>query len=299
MVPDDRSSGSAAIPGRAPPAPGWQGKIKRQKAGRRYKRGYPNGGEAPEIRQETDHARFLHEAKKNEAMERIKILIVVTGTGRYPHGKLPTGLWFSELTHIYDSAQKRGYEPVIASPEGGDTPVDPVSLQPIYLDRLSRNYRDDTGFRETLRQTKSLEEATGQLFDCIYLAGGHGAMFDFPDNSALKTLVREHYEHRRTVAAICHGVCGLLNVKLSDGRHLIAGKKLTGFSWFEEGLARRKKAVPFNLEAALKARVADYRKALIPMTPEVVTDGNLITGQDPFSSARMAKTVMRHFDKHE
>lgn len=232
-------------------------------------------------------------------MKRIQILIVVTGTGAYPGGKPRTGLWLSELTHIYDRSQKRGYELLIASPKGGDIPVDPVSLKPVYLDRLSRSYWNDPKFRDLLRHTRNLNEITEQLFDCIYLAGGHGSMFDFPDNASLQALVRSHYEHDRTVSAICHGVCGLLNVRLPDGRFLIEGKKITGFSWFEESLAGRKKIVPFDLEAALKQRGADYRKALIPMIPKVVADGRLITGQDPFSSSRTAETVMRQFDKRQ
>lgn len=230
-------------------------------------------------------------------MAKLKILTVVTGTGMYPDRKLETGLWLSELTHIYNSSVKRGYDIVIASQEGGNTPVDPVSLKSIYLDKLSKGYWENPEFRNLLRHTKALNEVSGQLFDCIYLAGGHGAMFDFPDNPVLQTLVRNHYENNRLVCAICHGVCGLLNVKLSDGRYLIHGKKLTGFSWFEESLAGRKKVVPFDLETALKQRGADYRKAFIPTIPKVVVDGNLITGEDPFSSRKMARVVMQQFDK--
>ena len=84
-----------------------------------------------------------------------------------------------------------------------------------------------------------------------------------------------------------------MNVKLPDGKYLIKGKELTGFSWFEESLARRKKEVPFNLEASLKERGAHYKKEWIPMLPKVVVDRNLITGQDPFSSQKMAKVVMQ------
>lgn len=232
-------------------------------------------------------------------MKRIKILIVVTSTGMYPDGKLRTGLWISELTHIYDSAKRRGYEPVVASPKGGDTPVDPVSLNPIYLDKLSRGYWVNPEFRDILRHTKRLNEVSGQSYDCIYLAGGHGSMFDFPDDGVLQSLVRDHYESGKMVCAICHGVCGLLNVKLSDGCYLIKGKTLTGFSWLEELLAGRKNFVPFNLEAALKKRGANYRKAFIPTVPEVVVDGNLVTGEDPFSSRKMARVVMRQFDKQQ
>ena len=119
------------------------------------------------------------------------------------------------------------------------------------------------------------------------------------DNAVLQAILKTHFESGKIVSAICHGVCGLLNVGLSDGQMLVAGKKITGFSWFEETLARRKKVVPFDLEAVLKERGADYRKAWIPMTSKVVVDGTLITGQNPLSSKEMAKVVLNHLTKRE
>ena len=122
-------------------------------------------------------------------------------------------------------------------------------------------------------------------------------MYDFPDDPILQAIVRNTYERGSIVAAICHGVGGLLNVTLSDGRYLITGKTITGFNWFEESLARRKKRVPFNLEASLKERGAHYKKAFIPMTSMVLVDANLITGQNPFSSKEMAKVVLYELEK--
>lgn len=119
-------------------------------------------------------------------------------------------------------------------------------------------------------------------------------MYDFPNDIHLQELVRQQYERGCLVGAICHGVGGLLNVKLSSGAYLIGGRHLTGFSWFEETLARRKSAVPFNLEAELKQRNPIYKKAFLPMTSKVVVDGNLITGQNPFSSKEMARVLMQH-----
>ena len=220
------------------------------------------------------------------------ILLIATGTGKYASGNLPTGLWLSELTHIYHRAKKQGYEITVASPKGGDVPVDPESLKPLLLDKISRNYWDDPAFRRMLQHTKSLNEISGKMFDCIYLAGGHGTMYDFPDNAVLQSIIKSYYESDKMVAAICHGVCGLLNVRLSGGEYLVRNKELTGYSWFEEILARREKEVPFNLEEALKERGADYRKAFIPMTSKVVVDGNLITGQNPFSSKEIAKLIL-------
>jgi putative intracellular protease/amidase len=225
-----------------------------------------------------------------------KILIVVTSTATYESG-LETGLWLSELTHIYDKANAQGYEITIASPKGGSVPLDPESLKPLVLDQISKKYWEDVAFREELKHSKSLQEVANDEFDLVYLAGGHGTMYDFPDEPTLQKIVGEHFENGKKVAAICHGVGGLLNVKLSSGEYLIKGKKITGFNWFEESLARRKSEVPFNLEQGLKDRGSNYTKAFIPMTSNVVVDGNLITGQNPFSSREMAEVVMGELKK--
>lgn len=230
-------------------------------------------------------------------MNIIKILIVVTSINTYESGNYPTGLWLSELTHLYHEAIEKGYEITIASPNGGDTPIDPESMKKYTLDKISRRYWDDVGFRAKLAHTESFVEIANESYDLVYLAGGHGTMYDFPDNTVLQQVIRKQYEANKLVGAICHGVGGLLNVKLSNGEYLIKGKKLTGYNWFEEGLARRKKEVPFNLERELKARGSKYSKAFIPMTSKVIVDGSLITGQNPFSSKQMAKVLMEELDK--
>ncbi|OJV52472.1 MAG: type 1 glutamine amidotransferase domain-containing protein [Bacteroidetes bacterium 43-16] len=229
-------------------------------------------------------------------MDILKILIIVTNINAYSSGK-ETGLWLSELTHLYHAAIKKGYEITIASPNGGIVPIDPESLKWFVLDKISKQYWNDTSFRELLKTSKSLSELSHEDFDMVYLAGGHGTMYDFPNDTTMQSVIQNQYESDKLVAAICHGVGGLLNVKLSNGEYLIKGKTITGFNWFEESLARRRKEVPFNLEAGLKERGADYRKAFIPMTSKVVVDGNLITGQNPFSSKEMTKVVMQELEK--
>lgn len=215
----------------------------------------------------------------------------------YDNKNLETGLWLSELTHIYHAAKEKGYEITIASPNGGNVPIDPESLKRFTLDKVSKEYWNDSDFRELLNNSKSLTDIANQEFDLVYLAGGHGTMYDFPDDTTMQSIIRNQYESGKMVAAICHGVGGLLNVKLSNGEYLIKDKSITGFNWFEESLAKRKKEVPFNLEAGLKERGSKYEKAFIPMTSKVVVDDNLITGQNPFSSKEMAKVVMRELEK--
>lgn len=226
----------------------------------------------------------------------MKVLIIVTNTDTYPSGNFKTGLWLSELTHLYHSAAQKGYHITLASPKGGFTPLDPESLKPFLLDSQSKGYLNDKSFMMVLKYTKSLEKVADETFDCIFMTGGHGTMFDFPDNDLLQQIIRKHYENGKLVAAVCHGVCALLNVKLSNGEYLVKDKKMTGFSWFEETLAKRKKEVPFNLEDELKKRGAHYTKALIPMTSKVCEDGNLVTGQNPFSSKAIAEKIMQRLN---
>lgn len=225
-----------------------------------------------------------------------KLLLVVTNVGHYASG-LDTGLWLSELTHIYHAAKEKGWEVTIASPKGGAVPLDPESLKPLVLDKMTKDYYQSRTFMDELNRSKSLQEVENEKFDVVYLAGGHATMYDFPDDKILQSIIAKQYESGKMVAAICHGVGGLLNVKLTNGKNLIAGKRLTGFDWFEESIARRKREVPFNLEEALKERGVIYDKAFIPMTSKVVVDGNLITGQNPFSSKEMAKVVVKELEK--
>ncbi|MBS0424000.1 MAG: type 1 glutamine amidotransferase domain-containing protein [Proteobacteria bacterium] len=232
-------------------------------------------------------------------MNLIKILIIVTNINSYANSNLETGLWLSELTHLYHAAETKGYQVTIASPNGGNVPIDPESLKTFTLDKVSKKYWNDSAFLAMLKNSKSLKEVENEKFDVVYLAGGHGMMYDFPNDTIIQNIIRKQYEDGKIVAAICHGVGGLLNVKLSNGEYLIKDKTITGFNWFEESLANRKKKVPFNLEAQLRSRGSDYRKSFIPMTSKVVVDRNLITGQNPFSSKEMAKVVMRELGKQQ
>jgi putative intracellular protease/amidase len=221
------------------------------------------------------------------------ILIVVTSVSCYKNTQLKTGLWLSEITHFYSQFKEQGCDITIASPQGGDTPVDPESLNTLFMDSVSKKCWQDETFRKLLQNTKCLKDVSGNHFDVVYLTGGHGTMYDFPYNENLQNIIKVHYEKGKIIAAICHGVCGLLNVKLSNSKNLISGKKITGFNWFEESLARRKKVVPFNLENELKKRTNYYKKALLPMTSFVIIDENIITGQNPFSSKEIANIIFK------
>lgn len=233
-----------------------------------------------------------------------KVLIVATSVGEYQKTGIRTGLWLSELTHFYDVVEKAGFKMDIASTEGGFVPLDPASLLLTevagnvgYKNSIARRYEDRKFMDHLSNSIKLSEEISADDYDAIYLAGGHGTMFDFKDNEVLQRLVAEFYETGKVVSAVCHGPCGFLDVKLSDGNFLVTGKKLTAFSWMEEELAKRDKAVPYNLEEELKKRGAQYSKAMIPQTAHIVEDDLLITGENPASALGVGEAVVKRIKK--
>ncbi len=220
-----------------------------------------------------------------------RLLIIVTNVDSYDKTDKPTGYWLSELTHFYDLFEKHGFEQDIASPKGGPSPPDPRSLGLFAMDKSTRARFEDNSFMSLLQDTRTIDDVDPAAYDAIYFCGGHGVMWDFPDDEKLQQLTRTFYESGKIVSAVCHGYCALPNVRLSDGSHLVQGKRLTGYSWLEEIAAGVAKHVPYNIEKLIKERGADYRKALLPFMPYVQVDGNLITGQNPFSAKATAQKV--------
>jgi len=221
-----------------------------------------------------------------------RILMVVTNVDRYEGDPShPTGLWLSELSHAYDIFAERGFAQTIVSPAGGRSPLEPRSLRFPNLDGSARSWREDPERMALLEDTAAPDEIDSADYDAIYFTGGHGVMFDFPGSEGLQRITREIYERGGVVGAVCHGYCGLLETRLSDGSHLVAGRDLTGFSWREEVLARVDKLVPYDVEAQMKERGARYSKALLPFVSNTVVDGRLVTGQNPGSAKETAMRV--------
>ncbi|NNG19871.1 type 1 glutamine amidotransferase domain-containing protein [Naumannella sp. ID2617S] len=222
-----------------------------------------------------------------------RILNVVTNVDHYETDPShPTGLWLSELTHAWDVFEKHGFEQTIVSPKGGRSPLEPRSLQfPIY-DKSARAWHTNPQRMALLETTRSPDEVDSADYDAIYFTGGHGTMFDFPGSDGLQRITREIFERGGVVAAVCHGYCGLRDTRLSNGEHLVAGRRLTGFSWREEVLARVHKLVPYNIEKEIQQGGARYSKAMIPFVSNTVVDGNLVTGQNPASAKETATKVV-------
>lgn len=227
-----------------------------------------------------------------------RILVVVTSAEEYSAAGFRTGLWLGELTHFYDVVTEAGHEVVIASITGGRVPLDPESLSTLMLKQgdTGKRYRD-RAFMDLLDDTVSVHDVVGEDFDAIYLTGGHGTMFDFPNNPDLARLIQRLDAQGKVVSAVCHGPAGFLGVRREDGTPLLQGREVTGFSWPEEKLAGRAKVVPFRLDDRLREEGADYKKALRPLASNVVVDGRLVTGQNPTSASGVAKKVVKLLKK--
>jgi putative intracellular protease/amidase len=195
------------------------------------------------------------------------------------------------LTHAYHVFAAKGYEQQLVSPRGSASPLEPRSLKWPYADASAKEWLAGKAYHALLSDIAKPDEINPADFHAIYFTGGHGVMFDFPNDEGLQRLTREIYERGGIVSSVCHGYCGLLNTKLSNGTLLVAGRRLTGYSWIEELLAGVAKEVPYNCEQEMKDRGALYEKSLIPFAPKVVVDGRLVTGQNPGSAKATAEHV--------
>ncbi|AOA06098.1 MULTISPECIES: type 1 glutamine amidotransferase domain-containing protein [Pseudomonas] len=222
-----------------------------------------------------------------------KILVVLTSVEKYPDLDRPTGLWLGEAVHFVHKVQAAGFKVDYVSPQGGYTPIDPHSLAADMASPIDWQWYHDKAFMNRLGATLKPDQVNPDDYIAIYYAGGHGVIWDFPDNTQLQALSRRIYEQGGVVSSVCHGAVGLLNIKLSDGELLIKGKKVTGFSNEEEELAGLTKHVPYLTETELVKRGAIYQKADAPWAPFAIADGRLITGQNPASGGPVAELVLK------
>jgi putative intracellular protease/amidase len=221
-----------------------------------------------------------------------KLLVVLTNTAKYPTIPRATGLWLGEAVHFIDKVQQAGFSVDYVSPAGGYVPIDPHSLR--VAPELDWQWYNDKTFMNRLGATLSPGQLKAEQYSGIYYTGGHGVMWDFPDNQPLQELARRIYESGGAVAAVCHGVVGLLNIKLSDNSLLLKGRRVTGFSNTEEKLAELDKVVPFLTENELVARGGEYSCTDDAWASFVVADDSLITGQNPASTAGVADAVLHY-----
>lgn len=222
-----------------------------------------------------------------------KILIAVTSHSQYAKVHRATGLWLGEFVHFYEQFPADKFHIDVASPRGGKIPLDPKSVKPGAMDSVVRVFSTDHTKMRLLENTLVSSEVLQNNYDAIYYAGGHGAMWDFPDEKNFQHIAKNIYESGGVVSAICHGVAGLLNIQLSNGSYLVANRSMTGYSNREEFFGGTKNLAPYSLQDELRKRKADYSCSFIPFVPHVKVDGTLITGQNPFSTKALAKKVFQ------
>lgn len=214
------------------------------------------------------------------------ILFVLTSHGTKGRTGEPTGFFLSEVTHPHKVLAEAGHSISFVSPQGGKAPMDGVDLS----DPVNKAFLDDAAHRHAVEHTLRPDQVDADQFDAVFYAGGHGAMWDLPDNAALAAITARIYERGGAVAAVCHGPAGLLNVKLADGRYLVAGKQLSAFTDDEERAVGLADVVPFLLASQLQARGATHLAAP-NWKPQVVVDGRLVTGQNPASATGVGEAL--------
>lgn len=220
-------------------------------------------------------------------------MIVNTSTDYFGEHEKPTGLWLGELVHFYNEFKDEDVTLDIFNVTGGNTPIDPVSLSPLMLDKKTKSYYKDAEFMNKLKYAQPITEANPENYDAIYFTGGHGVMYDFPENSTIQHAIETIYRKGGIVSAVCHGIAALLNAKSENGNYLIEDKHITGFSNIEEVLANRDTLVPFHLQNEIKNRGAKYSFRRLPFTSYVQVDDRIVTGQNPQSPAKVAQEVKK------
>lgn len=226
----------------------------------------------------------------------MKVLFVLTSHSDLGNTGKKTGFWIEEFAAPYYTMADKGVDITIASPKGGQPPIDPASEAPDALTESTKRYYADTELKEKVATTKILADVKAEDFDAIFYPGGHGPMWDLYDDRNSIELIQNFWAAGKPVAAVCHAPSALLNVKDENGEPLVKGKKVTGFTNTEEEGVKLTDVVPYLLEDELKAKGGHYSKGS-DWSSYVVEDGMLITGQNPASSEEAAEKLLALLEK--
>ncbi|MBE0569845.1 MAG: type 1 glutamine amidotransferase domain-containing protein [Deltaproteobacteria bacterium] len=222
----------------------------------------------------------------------MKILIVLTSHDQLGATGKKTGFWLEELAAPYYVMKDSGADIVIASPKGGRPPIDPKSDLPEFQTDATRRFAADPAAQAQLANTEKLADMSADDFDAVFYPGGHGPMWDMPDNATSIALIESFVKADKPVGAVCHAPVVLANVRGKSGQFYIKGKRVTCFSNSEEDAVALSNVVPFQLEDKLKERGGVYSKGA-DWTPHVLVDGMLVTGQNPASSGPAAEELLK------
>ena len=225
-----------------------------------------------------------------------KVLVVLPSHDQLGNTGQKTGFWLEEFTDPYYKFIDSGYEVTIASPRGGKPPVDPKSIQKENQSESTQRFEKDKSAQAKLENTLVLSQVSASDYDTLFLPGGHGPMWDLSSDENMKKKVEDFYSDKKIVSAVCHGPAGLLQATDRNGNSILKGKKITGFTNNEESAVGLTKTVPFSLENRMKELGGKFEKGQ-DFKPFVISDGQLITGQNPKSALPAAEKVIEILGK--
>lgn len=223
----------------------------------------------------------------------MKVLMVLTSHDQLGNTGRKTGFWLEELAAPYYAFQDAGVQIVLASPKGGQPPLDPKSNEPANQTDLTRRFEADAQATAQLAATVRLDSVSQAEFDAVFYPGGHGPLWDLAEDKNSIKLIESFIAAGKPTALVCHAPGVLRHAVTPDGKPLVEGKKVTGFTNTEEEAVGLTDVVPFLVEDELKAKGGIYSKTE-DWAPYVIVDGLLITGQNPASSGPAAARLLEH-----
>ena len=221
-----------------------------------------------------------------------KILMVLTSHDKLGDTGQKTGFWLDEFAAPFYVFKDAGVEVTLASPRGGQPPLDPKSDAPDSQTEATHRFKADAAAQAQLANTQPLDAVDASRFDAVFYPGGHGPLWDLAEDKASIALIETMLRAGKPVAAVCHAPAALRHPKTPEGKSVVAGKSVTGFTNTEEAAVQLTHVVPFLVEDMLSDNGGNYSKAA-DWQPFVITDGLLITGQNPASSAPAAVALLK------
>lgn len=224
-----------------------------------------------------------------------KALFILTSHDKLGDTGKPTGFYWEELAAPYWILSDAGWQIELASIQGGKPPADPSSAEGDAMTDEVRRLLADEAVMNKLENTTKIDDVEVSGCDIVFLPGGHGTMWDLPESKALGELLGQAFDKGAVVGAVCHGPAGLLSARLPSGDPLVHGRRVAGFTNSEEDAVGLSDVVPFMLEDQLKAQGGKHQKGP-DWQPFAVADGKLVTGQNPASSAEVARLMLQAAD---
>lgn len=220
-----------------------------------------------------------------------KILFILTSHADMLNTDAKTGVWLGEFTDPYYEFLDAGYEVVLASPKGGQPPVDEMSKMTEHITGSNRRFNDDADAQAAFASTLKLEDIQPDDYTALFFPGGHGPIWDLADAPSVGKIIQAFQAKGKVIGAVCHGSAAFISAAKQDA-DFIRGKRVSCFSNAEEKLTGKQDHMPYLLEDALKDLGAEIDNTIIPFASHTVVDGNLITGQNPLSAGPVAKKMI-------